>query len=721
MHVLQLIPSLDVGGVERGVLDLAAGLIRRGHRVGVVSAGGALVEPLRRLGARHYTLPVDRKAPWTIWQQVPALAHLIRATGVDVVHARSRVPAWAGYLAARQTGVPFVTTCHGFYAPHPASRAMTWGRLVIVPSQALGRYLIDRFRFPPQRLRVVPRGVDLATFCLRASGPRAPGPWRIGILGRLSPLKGHEVAIRALHQLVQQRLPVVLRVIGDAPAHKPFVLQRLCQLAESLGVAQAIEWMGTQQDVAACLQSLDVLLMPSTYPESFGRSVIEAQAVGVPVIASRIGALAEIIEDGRTGLLVAPKDPGALAQAVARLIHDEPLRAQLARQARWRVEDTFSADRMVEGTLAVYEECVHRPRIVVWKLSALGDVILAVPSLRAIRRRYPNATITLVVDRAYYEAVARCPYVNEVLVYDARRRERTLLGKWAFARRLAREGADESIDLQNSRATHLLAWLAGIPLRIGYQRRFGRLLNRPVTLPRAPMHPVAHQQHLLKRAGIEPDGDRLELWPSALDEQRLEQWLRDAGVDGTKPLIGLHIGASSRWRTKRWNVERWAALCDHLAQRGSQPVLTGTAADRALGAQVRSLSRARPIEALGVLRLMELACLIRRCRVYVATDSAPLHLAAAMGTPTVALFGPTDPARHAPQAPSVRVLKKDLACSPCYSTWCRTITHACMKQITVDEVANIVEELMGSAECGLRNADLKAVNPKSEIRNPQFP
>ncbi len=698
MHILQLIPSLDVGGVERGVLDLATGLISRGHRVSVVSAGGALVEPLLQVGARHYTLPVDRKAPWTIWQQVPALAHLIRATGVDVVHARSRVPAWSGYLAARQTGVPFVTTCHGFYAPHPASRAMTWGRLVIVPSQALGRYLIDRFGFPPQRLRVVPRGVDLATFRLRPDPDRGRGgsqrPWRIGIIGRLSPLKGHEVAIRALHQLVQQRLPVVLCVIGDAPAHKPLVRQHLCQLAESLGVAQAIEWMGTQQDVAACLQSLDVLLMPSTYPESFGRSVIEAQAVGVPVIASRIGALAEIIEDGRTGLLVAPGNPGALAQAIARLIHDEPLRAQLARQGRWRVEEIFSADRMVEGTLAVYEECVQRPRIVVWKLSALGDVILATPSLRAIRRHYPNATITLVVDRAYYEAVARCPYVNEVLVYDARRRQRMLLGKWAFARRLAREGADVSIDLQNSRATHLLAWLAGIPLRIGYQRRFGWLLNQPVTLPRAPMHPVAHQQHLLGAAGIKADGDRLELWPSELDEQHLEQWLWDAGADGTKPLIGLHIGASSRWRTKRWEVERWAALCDHLAQRGSQPVLTGAASDRQLGAQVRSLSRARPLEALGVLRLMELACLIRRCRVYVTTDSAPLHLAAAMGTPTVALFGPTDPARHAPQAPSVRVLKKDLACSPCYSTWCRTITHACMKQITVDEVAQLVGELV---------------------------
>jgi ADP-heptose:LPS heptosyltransferase len=207
------------------------------------------------------------------------------------------------------------------------------------------------------------------------------------------------------------------------------------------------------------------------------------------------------------------------------------------------------------------------------------------------------------------------------------------------------------------------------------------------------MHPVAHQQHLLGALGIRADGEHLELWPSELDEQGLAHWLRENSLEGTKPLAGLHIGSSERWRTKRWDVERWAALCDHLAQRGYQVILTGTARDREAGERVRASTKARPVMALGTLRLMELACLIRRCQVYVTTDSAPLHLAAAMGTPTVALFGPTDPARHAPRASRLAVIKKDVPCSPCYSTWCRTITHACMKRISVEEVANAVEGL----------------------------
>ena len=144
MHVLQLLPRLDVGGVERGVLDLAKGLLRRGHRVSVISAGGPLVEPLERLGAAHYQLPVDEKSLLTMRACIPAVARFIRDQQIDLVHARSRVPGWIGYAAARWTQRPFVATAHGFYSPHVGSRVMVWGRFVIVPSDALGRYLVER-------------------------------------------------------------------------------------------------------------------------------------------------------------------------------------------------------------------------------------------------------------------------------------------------------------------------------------------------------------------------------------------------------------------------------------------------------------------------------------------------------------------------------------------------------------------------------------------------
>jgi lipopolysaccharide heptosyltransferase II len=375
------------------------------------------------------------------------------------------------------------------------------------------------------------------------------------------------------------------------------------------------------------------------------------------------------------------------------LIRDEPLRLRLVQQARRRVEERFSLERMAEETLAVYEDCLTKPRVVIWKLSALGDVVLATPSLRAIRRHFRRSPITLVVGRPVYEAVARCPYVDQVLVVDARRKDRAPAGIVRLARRLQRVGFDCSIDLQNSRLTHLLAWLAGIPTRIGYHRRWGWLLSRAVPLPNAAMNPVAHQHHLLSAAGFEPDGEAVELWPSELDEQRVERLFQRLGVDAAKPLVGIHPGGSDRWRTKRWDLARWAALCDRLAAGGYQVIVTGHESERTLIGEVLAAANAKPLVAVGQTSLMELACLIRRCAVFVTNDSSPLHVAAAMGTPAVALFGPTDPARHVAPSPTVRVIQHDVFCSPCYSTWCRTITHACMNRIAVEEVAKAVEEL----------------------------
>jgi lipopolysaccharide heptosyltransferase II len=693
MHILQLLPSLEVGGVERGVVDLARGLIARGHRVSVVSSGGALVERLTACGAMHYRLPVHAKSPAAMASCVPAVEQLIRASGVEIVHARSRVPGWIGLAAARRAQRPFVTTAHGFYRPHLGSRVMVWGRLIIVPSEALGRYLVARFRVPKERLRVIPRGVDLAEFPFQPPAAHH-GPWRIGIFGRLSSIKGQGVALRACARLVRKGIPVKLCLAGDTPGSP--MRRSLGALAEALGLQESVEWLGLRQDVPQLIASVDLVLAPSTYPESFGRALVEAQAVGRPVIASRLGAFEELIEDGRNGLLVPPGDDVALAAAIERLGNDADLRERCVAQGRLRVEQEWTADRMAERTLAVYDECLARPRVLIWKLSALGDVILATPSLRAVRRRFPLGRLTLVVGRSAYEVVARCPYLDECLIANPRGRDRLLPRALTLLRRLRAGAYDVSVDLQNSRKTHMLAWLSGIPVRIGYRRKCGWLLNRAVRVPRVVLSPIAHQHHLLRQAGIAPDGERLELWPSAGDEQQAARLLDRAKAPGR--LVGLHPGGSGRWRTKRWPLERWAQVCDALAERGFRVIVMGGPEERALGEALAALTRRPPQVVIGQTSLMELACLIRRCDVFLAHDSSSLHVAAAVGTPTVALFGPTDPRRHLPPAFTGQVIRKEVFCSPCYAPRCRTLTHACMKRIGVEEVLRAVLALLADAD-----------------------
>ena len=253
--------------------------------------------------------------------------------------------------------------------------------------------------------------------------------------------------------------------------------------------------------------------------------------------------------------------------------------------------------------------------------------------------------------------------------------------------------------------------------------------------------PIAHQQYLLREAGLATDGEKLELWPAAQDEAAADRLLSSltanaqprhcatasgrgrhgeagtSGGTGCRPhrseiagatgsargappaaWVGLHPGGSLRWKTKRWDLSRWAKVCDALQRSGARVVVVGGPEEQELGQQLTALTEIPPLVIIGKTRLMELACVIKRCAVFLSHDSSSLHVASAVGTPVVALFGPTDPRRHLPPAFAGQVIRKEVFCSPCYSTRCRTITHACMKRITVDEVLYAAHTLLAEKE-----------------------
>lgn len=703
LKVLQVVPQLEVGGVETGTLDVAQGLIQHGHEALVVSHGGALVPRLEQLGGRHLALPVHRKDPFVIWRMARRLAELIERERVDVLHARSRVPAIIGYLAWRrvmrraslaegQDHLPvFVTTCHGFYRPHWFSFPATWGRAVIAVSEAMAQHLIQSFGVTWEQLRMIPRGVDLTQYPFRdLTQDASRTTWTIGVIGRLTPIKGHPVLLRALASVVKQVPKVLLLVVGDAPPEKQSYEQELRRLVQQLGLEKQVSFVGRRQEIPPLLSTMDLLVMPSTYQEGFGRVLIEAGASGVPVIASRVGGVTEIIEDGRTGLLVPPNDPAALAQAIVRLLKDRSSAARMSRQLRRRIEQEFTLERMTERTLAIYREASERLRIVVFKLSAVGDVVLITPSLRALRRRFPKAVLTVVVGRESRELLQRCPYLDELIVFD-RERDGTPWGLWRLGGRLRRAQVDLVVDFQNNRVSHWLGWLSGASQRYGYGgRRWSWLLTHRAEEPPAPVSPVAHQFHLLRTLGIRETDSRLELWPSEADRQVVQQLLTEAWLPEGAPLVGMHVGGSRRWQSKRWPPTYFAQLIDRLAaERHLRTVLTGAKADLALARQIARLTRAKPVLAVGRTSLMELAAVIGRCRAFVVTDTAPLHMAAALGVPTVALFGSTDPVRHAPPSTGLRVLKQPLECSPCYRPVCYRRGRGymeCMRSLTVEQV-----------------------------------
>ncbi|HAD03652.1 MAG: glycosyl transferase [Desulfuromonadales bacterium GWD2_61_12] len=360
MRVVQLLPELNEGGVERGVVELSRELVRQGVESIVISRGGRLVSQLEADGGRHVTFDLAGKNPFTAPQRVIALRRLLRELRPDILHARSRVPAWLAWLANRPLKLPFVTTVHGFNSVNRYSRVMTFGERVICVSGAIKTHVQQHYAVPEGKLVVIPRGVDLNHFDPEhldrdfmsrfAAEHSLAGRFVVTCVGRITQLKDYETFIRAI-ALLRKEIPEVLGVIvGGVHEDKKNYFASLRMLIKSQVLEQHVRFVGSQSRVAEIYALSDVVVSSSKKPESFGRSAAEALAMGVPVAASAHGGMLDIVREGETGALFPPGDAASLALAIKRS-RDLP-RAGL----RAFVASNFTLARMVEQTLDVYRQ-----------------------------------------------------------------------------------------------------------------------------------------------------------------------------------------------------------------------------------------------------------------------------------------------------------------------------------------------------------------------------
>lgn len=368
--VLQVLPALGGGGVERGTVEIASIIARLGGLPLVASAGGRLAPAVERAGGRNLILGLDSKNPWRIWRNAAALERLVRAHQVDIVHARSRAPAWSALLAARRTGAHFITTYHGSYNENlPCKRrynaVMAMGERVIAVSRFIAGLIAARHGTDPARIRVIHRGVDPAVFDPARVGAdrqvRLMRAWRVQdgqttlmLPGRLTRWKGQAVLIEALARMRHREAVAVL--VGADQGRARYAAE-LAALAERLGVGERLRIAGDCDDMPAALSLSDVVVNASTDPEAFGRVVIEAQSMARPVVATDHGGAVETIAHGETGWRVAPGDADALAAALDHVLElSQPERAALGAQARASVQADYTVEAMQMKTIEVYRE-----------------------------------------------------------------------------------------------------------------------------------------------------------------------------------------------------------------------------------------------------------------------------------------------------------------------------------------------------------------------------
>jgi glycosyltransferase involved in cell wall biosynthesis len=378
--ILQAVPRLETGGSEQAAIEIAEALARAGAAALVATEGGRLATAMTEAGGEVVALPMATKNPVTMLANARRLACLIDARGVDLVHARSRAPAWSALIAARRTGRPFVTTYHGAYAslgPFKTlyNSVMARGDRVIANSRYTAGLIAARHHVPKDRIRVIYRGVDLAKFAPESISParlaRLRAAWGVSedqpvVLqaARLTSWKGQPLVIEAARRLLaEHRLGnAVVVLAGDAQGRVSYRTE-LEGLIAAAGLEHRVKLPGHCDDMPAAFAIAQVAVIASTSAETFGRTSIEAQAMECPVIVSDIGAAPETIlpagpgKQDFTGWIVPVRDPAAIAERVAgALALPPPQRAALGERARRHAAAAFTLHHMQQATLSVYDE-----------------------------------------------------------------------------------------------------------------------------------------------------------------------------------------------------------------------------------------------------------------------------------------------------------------------------------------------------------------------------
>jgi glycosyltransferase involved in cell wall biosynthesis len=371
--VMQIIPELGAGGAEQGCIDIAASLMEAGAMAIVVSHGGPRVHELARCGALHINLPVHSKNPLVMWRNIASLRRLIRLHDVDIVHARSRAPAWSAWRACQGTEARFMTTCH---APYNTANnvkkfynsSIAKGERVIAISGYVAQYLRDKFGLDDRTIRIIHRGIALEKFHPTAVTPermiKLNREWRlpdgasiIMMPGRLTRWKGHHILIEAI--ALMERKDVFCVLIGSDQGRSEY-RQELEEAIRSRGLEGQVRIIDHCTDMPAAYMMANVVVSASTDPEGFGRIPVEAQAMGRPIVATDHGGARETIRRGETGWLIPPGDPKALEAAISEALSLTPSqRAVLATRSMAHVAEHFTRERMTYETLNVYAELLQ--------------------------------------------------------------------------------------------------------------------------------------------------------------------------------------------------------------------------------------------------------------------------------------------------------------------------------------------------------------------------
>lgn len=364
MKIIQILPEFNEGGVERGALEVSRELVKRGHESWIISKGTKLIPQLEAEGGKHYTLDVCSKNPFSAPARVLALKKAFLEIQPDVIHARSRVPAWLTRFANKKLKIPFVTTVHGLNSINRYSRIMVSGDSVIAVGDPIRDYVCNAYDVDPAEITVVPRGVDMQLFSPDNIDPSFVASFKkefgleeafiVTSVGRITKIKDYETFIDAIAQLAPKYPQIRGVIVGGAREDKLDYFNSLKERAAEKNVADKIIFAGSQSKMPEIYHLSDVMVNATLTMGNVGRTVAEALALNTPVLATSMPKLKNIVVDGVNGYVIEVNNTESLAHSIEKILLNPIL------ETRSSIPYEHTLDSLIDSLITIYEKTIRR-------------------------------------------------------------------------------------------------------------------------------------------------------------------------------------------------------------------------------------------------------------------------------------------------------------------------------------------------------------------------
>lgn len=715
MRILHFINNENLSWYQM-FLDTIRAQERRGHWVKVVvPPGGVNYERLLGDNVRVRALPV-RSSKFDIWSAW-RLSRILRADKIDIIHTHLTSSALLGSIAARWAGgVPCVASVLKITNKRHYMRC---DRLLPC-SDAVCDDLLQQ-GVPAGMIRRVYTGIDFERFFAGfdpALNLREEFRWgeehRIVIsVARLVPMKGHRHLVDAAAEVVKTHPEARFLIIGDGELRSELERQTL-----ALRIGQYFVFAGTRTELPALLNSADVSVLASVDKEGLPIALVESALMKKPLVMSDVAGIREMVKDGETGCLVPPCDPEALAEAIVRVL-DEPERARkMAEAAEKLVRREFDVNSTTLQLEEEYEKLICKrngggcaataglqekepvtppgnftsipskyrdvEKILVISLTCIGDVLLTTPVVASLRDSFPGANITFLAGKTCRHLMEDHPLVDRLVIFDNRGVHKGWKGVMRLILELRHERYDMVVDLRNT----------PIPYFLRARHRLTALRTHMRHRDVRSRHAIDRHLDVISDHGV--PATRAEMVLQAPDEvvARAGESLRARGVPQGATLIGVYPGAGSKY--KEYPPEKFSEVLRGLASSGDRWfAVVGGGGDVEAAARVAGAVPERTVNLAGEIDLLEVAGLFKQCRLLISNDSGPMHVGIAVGTPTLALFGPTDSDRYGPRGEPHSIVSVRKECSPCKRPDCGM--DSCIGEIEVEDIVETAEKMLGSS------------------------